>query len=133
MLVLASGMYDPNAKCSFSDVQQNAWYYSYVASAENSGLVSGASETEFGTGRSISRQDMAVLCYRYMKNNKTPEKKRDAAQFIDGELIRDYAKTAVNELYMAGIINGVGDNEFDPDGIATRAQGTMMIYNLFFK
>ncbi len=132
MLVLASGMYDQNAKCNFSDVSQNAWYYSYVASAENAGLVSGVSDTEFGTGRNISRQDMAVLCYRYMKNNKTPEKKRDAVQFVDSELIEDYAKIAVDELYMAGIINGVGGNKFEPDGTATRAQGAMIIYNLFF-
>jgi len=130
MLVLATGFYDENAKCNFSDVPENAWYYSYIASAVNSGLVSGISDTEFGVGRNISRQDMAVLCGRYIKNNKSPEKIREKVRFSDESQISDYAIDAVYELYQTGIINGMGDNSFNPLGTATRAQGAVIIYNL---
>lgn len=130
MLVLATGFYDENAKCDFSDVPENAWYYSYIASAVNSGLVSGISDTEFGVGRNISRQDMAVLCGRYIKNNKAPEKVREKIRFGDEWQISDYAVEAVYELYQTGIINGMGDNNFNPLGTATRAQGAVIIYNL---
>ena len=133
MLVMASGVYDENAECDFEDVSKDAWYYRYVASAVNAGLASGVSDKEFGIGRNIKRQDMTVLCYRVAKQGTMPEKIREAADFADKDNISEYAKEAVAELYMSGIVNGMGDNSFNPEGTATRAQGAMIIYNLFFK
>lgn len=129
MLVAAANLYDENAECDFTDVSKDAWYYKYIASAVQKGIVNGISDTEFGIGRNITRQDMAVLAY---KAYGTPPKTRDGANFADGESISEYAREAVNALYEAEIISGMGDNRFEPFGTATRAQGAVVIYNLYF-
>ena len=133
MLVMAADMYNADAKCELNDVDAGAWYYSYVASAYNSNMVYGTSESTFGIGEYITRQDMAVMCYRVAKNTNRLNKVRDSVSFADESSISDYAKEAVNALYEAGGINGVGNNMFDPSGTATRAQAAVMIHNLFVK
>lgn len=133
MLVVAAGMHDQNAKCTFGDVKTDAWYSSYVASAYNNKLVYGTSEASFGVGTNITRQDMAVMCYRAAQNAGKLKKVRNGVQFADDTNINDYAKTAITALYEAGAINGIGDNLFDPTGTATRAQAAVMIYNIFVK
>jgi len=133
MLVAAADMYNENASCSFSDMVSGAWYYSYVASAYNNGLVFGVSENEFGIGNNITRQDLAVMCHRAAEKVKELEAVRSGVEFSDAEDISDYAKAAVDSLYKAGVINGVGADEFAPLSTATRAQAAVMIYNLFLK
>jgi len=133
MLVMAAGIYNPEAKCTLHDVETGAWYYAYVASAYNSYMVYGTSENIFGVGNYITRQDMAVMCYRVAKNANRLNKMRECTGFADEQNISDYAKEAVNTLYEAGGINGIGDNLFEPHGTATRAQAAVMIYNLFVK
>jgi len=133
MLVIAADVYDDAAECVLGDVDVNAWYYPYVASAYNSKIVNGISENTFGIGECITRQDMAVMCYRVAKNADKLNKIRDSITFADDAGISDYAKEAVASLYESGGINGVGDNLFNPTGTATRAQAAVMIYNLFVK
>lgn len=133
MLVVATGMYKPDAKCTFSDVIDGAWYSSYVASAYNSNMVYGVSEKDFGIGANITRQDMAVMCYRAAEKLNVLKKERDGVQFADAGNISDYAKDAVVALYEAGAINGIGNDLFDPTGTATRAQAAVIIYNLFVR
>lgn len=133
MLVVAAGMHKADAKCAFNDVNDGAWYSSYVASAYNNNMVYGTSETSFGVGTNITRQDMAVMCYRAAKTANKLGKVRKGAQFIDEAEISEYANEAVTALYEAGAINGIGENLFDPMGTATRAQAAVIIYNLFVK
>lgn len=133
MLVVAADMHNANAKCAFDDVNDGAWYSSYVASAFNNNMVYGTSKTGFGVGSDITRQDMAVMCYRAAKNANKLGKVRESVQFADESNISEYAKEAVTALYEAGAINGIGDDFFDPAGTATRAQAAVIIYNLFVK
>lgn len=133
MLVAAADAYDENAECSFDDVLNDAWYYRSIASAYKSGLVYGIDENTFGVGNDITRQDMMVLCKRAAEGRITLEKTRDYKAFSDDSEIADYAKEAVAELYMSGIANGMGDDMFCPTNTATRAQGAVIIYNLFIK
>ncbi|MGN0181550.1 MAG: S-layer homology domain-containing protein [Candidatus Ornithomonoglobus sp.] len=49
---------------SFTDIEEGAWYEHYVETAVRMGLVRGISDTEFGIGQPISRQDIAVMCMR---------------------------------------------------------------------
>ena len=130
MLVLASGLYNKNAKCNFSDVPSDAWYYSYVASAVSGGIVKGISDNEFGSGRTLTREDMAVMAYR-IAPGILPN--RADITFDDEDGISDYAKDAIHKLYRANYINGMGDGSFAPKGTATRAQAAQIIYNLFVK
>ena len=50
--------------------------------------------------------------------------------FDDESEFSDYAKAPVSALKNAGIVNGVGDNKFNPKGNATRAEAAVIIYNM---
>ena len=54
-----------------------------------------------------------------------------AAEFSDSEYIADYAKAAVDFVTSRGIMNGVGDNRFDPHGPYTKEQAAMTMLRLY--
>lgn len=130
MLVVAAGKHNIYATCEFKDVPEDAWYYSYVASAKQEGLTSGINAEEFGTGYALTRQDMAVLSLNAKGDVKTV---RNDIAFADADEIAGYAKDAVSKLYMSGAVNGTGNGMFNPLGKATRAECALIIYNLFMK
>jgi hypothetical protein len=136
-LVCAFGLVDPSAEIdAFSDVYGSEWYYSYVASAYSSGIVNGISETEFGVGQNLTRQQMAAMVERalnILNINLTSLSKGTAVTFFDDNEISDYAKSGVELLSSAGIINGVGENQFSPNGYATRAMTAKVIYETLMK
>ena len=129
MMVSAFSLFDASAICTFTDVPEGTWYYPYVASARQNGIISGTSPEEFGTGQSITRQDMAVILnrvYAMAGYSSTGE----AARFRDEEEIAGYAKPAVAALSAAGILRGTEDDVFSPRQGVTRAQGAKAIYEL---
>lgn len=128
IIVLASGRYNKDAKCSFADVPENQWYYSYVASAFELGFITGRSETVFDPNSNITRADLCTVVYRFIKSINPEFKATAAANFADGDKIPSYAVEAVNALYSAKIVGGMGDNRFEPLSPATRAQSAKIIY-----
>ena len=129
MLVSAFNLYDENSITAFEDVSQDAWYYSYVASAQANGVVSGMSQTQFGIGMSITRQDMAVMLKRVYDMAGVGNAEASST-FTDYNDIADYAKEAVGVLCGAGILNGIDDGSFAPRDSVTRAQSARAIYAL---
>lgn len=114
---------------SFQDVEEGAWYKGYVDCAYNSGIVNGLSDTEFGTGKPILREDIAVMisravniCDYKFKNNG------DSIDFADSDEISDYAKEAVDKLSAAGIISGDENRCFNPKQSATRAETAKLLW-----
>lgn len=123
MLVSALGCLDETAECDYEDVDKGAWYYRYVASAVKVGLVSGISETKFGTGMNISRQDIAVLISRAAAYRGIAlAKVKEAPKFTDGAEISGYAQGAVTDAAECGLINGTDTGAFEPHRGATRAE-----------
>ena len=51
--------------------------------------------------------------------------------FNDTHQISNYAKNAVDAMSKAGVINGKNRGNFDPKGLATRAEVATMIYRFF--
>ncbi len=131
IIVDAVGVYDKNAECEFEDVTKDKWFYRYVASAYNAGIINGVSETVFGSGMELTRQDMVMIIYRAYKEkfNETEITKSP----IDDELISDYAKEGVMKLYSAGVVNGYEDGRFNPLGNSTKAQCAVIINNILSK
>ena len=110
---------------SFADAK-SGWYTPYVGYAESTGLIKGISETEFGVGKNITRQDIMTILYRVMiakgyNANTTAIAYGDAAQ------IADYAKDAVFALANAGVVGGYEDGSVRPANQATRAEVAVMI------
>jgi hypothetical protein len=133
MLVLSFDIYDENAESGFSDAK-NGWFGPYIGSAQKYGLVNGTGGGIFGVGAEISREDMAVMCYNFLTafgvglNVET-----SGEMFYDDGEISEYAYSAVYSLKRAGIINGVGENNFAPSVTAGRAEAAKIIYNVFIK
>ncbi len=111
----------------FVDVVSDEWYEKYINTAVSLGIVTGKSETEFGVGESITREDMAVMIIRALKAyGKLPEN-AERKSFDDKNDISDYALESVEQLCGMGIINGIGDNKFAPKNNANRAEAAVII------
>jgi len=111
----------------FSDVDKNAWYYSYINAAVENGIVAGISENEFGIGKKITREDMAVMIYRAIKNFGH-SMRNGTFVFADSAEISDYAVESVSALNNAGVITGTGNNMFSPKNYANRAEAAVVIH-----
>ena len=119
---------------TFTDVAEDAWYRNYVKIALSSGIVNGVSDTEFGAGQYISRQDMAVMIQRAAIKTNVEILIVDAdKQLNDYDSVAEYAQLPVKQLTQAGVINGDENGNFNPAGSATRAHAAVMLYNLLYK
>lgn len=109
----------------FIDVSEEEWYSPYIGAAAENEICSGISEEEFGIGRSITREDAAVMLYRAFRNRLNSI--RDAKTFSDANEISSYAKEAIAALYSAGIIDGSDAEHFSPQNSITRAEAAKLI------
>jgi len=129
ILFVALDIVDDNATSSFIDVDPNAWYHRYVATAEAIGLTKGIGDNMFGLGRNVTRQEIAVLLYRSFElQNISLYQRYERAEFLDDDDIFHYARPMVETLQMAGIISGFQDGTFGPNVPATRAQASVLIH-----
>ena len=123
----------PEQALKFTDIPSDAWYASYVETGVGCGIIKGISETEFGTGQPITRQDMATILHRAIKYCEVSLYKVTDNTFTDEDNIAEYAKEAVVALAGAKFINGMGDGTFMPEKTSTRAEAAVMLYNLLYK
>lgn len=115
---------------SFSDVDDSEWYASFVKKAYAGGIVNGMGDNRFGTGLSITRQDMCVMIYNAAKAAGLNLEAGEKQIFADDGAIADYAKDAVYALRNSGAVSGVDADTFSPSEYATRAQAAKIIYSL---
>lgn len=111
---------------SFSDISNDSWYAGFVGAMEKNDYIAGF-EGAFLPENELTRQDAAVILARIME--KKGIELTVLKKFDDSEQIVDYAKTAVEALAAAGIINGKGDNKFYPNDALSRAEAAVLIYN----
>ena len=126
LLCVATGLDIMENKSEFKDVDGEEWYAGYVLTAQNAGIVNGISDSEFGIGLKITRQDFAVMIARAFGLSGY----NDDTKFADSEIISDYAKQAVSALYEMGIVKGYPDNTFRPFGNCTRAEAAIILYGI---
>lgn len=129
IIVAAMGCHDASAECIFADVPADSWAASYIASAYQNDLMKGVSDTEFGFGKNVTRQD-AALCLFRLAERLGAELEAADPEFADNADIGDYAFSAVGAMNKAGIINGVDGGKFAPKSVTTRAQACKMIYEV---
>ena len=116
-----------NTECPFGDVDENNWAYPYIRSAYKAGIIKGVSDTEFGYGQNITREDLCVMINRMLTVGELTLPQVDGGVFGDDGEISDYAKESVYYLERAGIILGDGTN-FNPKASATRAEAAKIVY-----
>ena len=107
------------AKVTFADVADGAWYADSVAWACENGIVKGVSKTEFAPDAFVTREQMALILYRYAAK-ATDESKETA--FTDIASLSEESRAAIEWAFAAGILNGMTETTFAPSENATRAQ-----------
>ena len=110
----------------FTDVSGSEWYAKGVAWAVANGIADGYGDGRFGPNDNITREQLAVMLWRYAGSPAAAGKE---LRFIDADYIGGYALDAVRWAVENGILNGYGDGQLDPKGLATRAQVAQMLKN----
>lgn len=115
---------------SFGDVSDKAYYRRAVCWASQHGIVKGTSDTAFAPTKQLTREQAALMLYRYAryKNLSLGGSAKDG--FEDIGKLSEESKTSIKALVQAGVIQGKTDAKFDPKGTATRAQAITMLYRL---
>jgi len=134
VIMLAEINVEHGENMKFGDVSKDDWFYTYVKAAVQKYIINGVSETSFGTGQKITRQDMATIVNNVLVYRNIALKEGEIS-FSDKDCISDYAVIAVSKLAANGIINGYEDGTFRPEGKASRAEAAKMLYGLlqYFK
>ena len=115
---------------SFEDVNDSAWYASFVKSAAAKGIIKGDGG-KFSPDSYIKREDAALIIYRLLAlTDKAPD---DYRIFADRDDVSPYAQDAVFALAGAYIVKGNDNNMFLPKSFITRAETAQLIYNAFKK
>ncbi len=112
--------YDPDSP--YNDVSRDSIHYSDILRATSLGLFSGTDTYTFSPEMSMSRAMLVMVLYRMSGNDNAPD-----AGFSDVPADA-YYRAALNWAVDAGIINGMGDNLFMPDGDATREQLAVILF-----
>jgi len=120
---------DEYDEISFSDIKDNAYYARYVEWVARNGIAQGAGQGQFLADREVTREQLAVILYNFMKymGLTLSQSEADNEAFADEEEISNYAREAVAAMQRAGIINGKNGNRFDPNGTASRAEVAAML------
>ena len=98
---------------SFNDIMYYPWAYNAIATLEEKCIVNRVSDTWFGPGENITRGDYAMFLVRALGLTGSGE------NFADVDPTAEYAKElAIGKA--SGVLNGVGDNKFNPEAEITR-------------
>jgi len=130
-LYAMSGKPTVKVEGTFADVAANAWYADAVNWAAEKGYVSGVGDGKFAPDASITREQMALILYRYAGSP-------DASgmvlrEFADGDSVSAYAVDAIRWAVHEGLISGMENNTLAPQGTATRAQVAQILMNFHQK
>ncbi len=113
------------ASIRFSDVEDGAWYAAGIRWAAACGIVDGYSGGLFGPGDTITREQLAVMLWRYAGR---PAPTRLRLDFPDADQVSGWALDALCWAEELGILNGRG-SLLAPSGFATRAEAAQMLKN----
>ena len=128
----AAGSPVVNYLMPFTDVDEGAYYAEAVRWAASCGIVTGLTETTFGTNGVCTRAQAATMIYRYAQ---AQGKGFTGAwmfhlPFTD---VPEWAYESVAWCYMNGVTTGVNETAFAPGNDCTRAQIVTFLWRAFGK
>lgn len=124
MLWRLEGM--PEAEsASFNDVSSDAWYAKAVNWASSEHIVEGYDAESFGPDDHISREQLALILWRYAKykgvDNLSSENTR-LGIYLDAEQISSWAFDGMQWAVDSMLISGTDNEHLSPKADASRAQ-----------
>ena len=100
----------------FRDIDPSGWYAKGVSFAYDRALFNGVSDNRFAPNEDMTRSMLVTVLWRYAQ--KPVEGENSFTDVANGTWYTD----AVTWAAQNGIVNGVGNNRFDPNGKITREQ-----------
>ena len=106
----------------FDDVPQNIWFASGVQFAAEQGLFTGVSANEFAPYIPMTRAMLVTVLWRYAGSPAGWE--NPFTDVLNGSWFTQAVAWAAEN----GIVNGVGNNKFEPDSNITREQMAAILF-----
>ncbi|MEA4920251.1 MAG: S8 family serine peptidase [Clostridiaceae bacterium] len=110
---------------SFTDLSAGMWYTDAVSWASDNGIMGGYGNGVFGMNDPITREQLAVLLWRYAGSPDAGS--NNISTFSDADSTSSYAVLALNWAVKNCILTGNGSGRLDPSGNATRAEIAAML------
>lgn len=114
---------------SFTDVKDGRWYTDAIIWANENKIVKGYGKGLFGTNDNVTREQMAVILYRYAQTQGVEGKTTSLEGFTDAESVSSWAVEAMQWAVGSGIITGKSGG-IVPKGNASRAEVATMLMRL---
>ncbi|MEK5480037.1 alpha-amylase family glycosyl hydrolase [Paenibacillus sp. FSL R5-0407] len=121
----AMGLDVAGLSSGMSDVAENSYYAGYVAALSELGIVSGYEDGTFRPSQTITREQMATLlmkAYAQVTGQSANEAAGAEEAFSDLGKASAYAVDSIKAAKALGIMNGMGQNKFEPAATSTREQ-----------
>ena len=115
---------------TFTDCKDTAYYANAVLWAFQNEIVTGRGETTFEPLSNLTRQEMAVILYNYMKYKGADEVTEPELSYSDADKVASWATAAVAYCTQTELMNGVTAETFDPAGSANRAMGATVLVRI---
>lgn len=129
MLIRALGSEVKKYDGSFSDVSSESWYADYMETAYSEGWIQGDGENSYPE-RNITREEITKILVSAFEQKYGEISTASENSFTDSDTVSLWAQTFVNKAVEAGLINGMGNGEFQPKQSAKREQAMVLIYRL---
>ena len=120
----ASGTY-------FDDVSYGRYYTTAVAWSARNNIIEGSGANTFGVNDPITREQLAVILYRYAKYMNYSTTTSSLYGYDDANKVSSWAKDAMGWAVRNGVIGGVTNTTLCPNNTATRAEVAQMFMNFY--
>lgn len=130
MLVRAFALEETDGECGFADASEGDWYFSYVNTVYQLGIVLGVDDENFGVGQNILRQDACVMLDRVLNGLAAKLKSTNKNEIKDMQAVADYAKDSVQNLMEIGVVRGDENQNIRPASELTRTEAASMFLNM---
>ncbi len=144
---IGNGMFGPNNDCTreqvvtflwaeagkpeptttespFVDVTETDWFFKPVMWAMENGITNGVTATEFGTGRTCTRAQVATFLWAEAGKPICVASEKGFLDVVVGDWYYEAVLWAVSQ----GITSGIGSGNFGPNNNCTRAQIATFLY-----
>lgn len=117
-----------NTTADYSDVKAGDYFYNAVSWATELGIVKGYGNDKFGTGDNLTREDFAVILYRYAKSQGIDvQSSSDLSMYTDSAQVSQWAVESLEWATSIGLITGKSSTSLAPKDSATRAETATII------
>ena len=119
-----------NYAMTFEDVESDQWYTEAVRWASSNGIVLGYSDTAFGPEDDLTREQIAVILYRYAQYKGIDVSINENSNFLsfnDFFFVSEYALPGMMWALQKRLIMGVGW-DLTPHAAASRAETALILF-----